>query len=74
MALTRKALVEWLLKNGFTELPRKASGHRYFELRGVKISVPDHGAPDVEPKHVSLLARQLSTIGFDPKQVKKDLR
>jgi predicted RNA binding protein YcfA (HicA-like mRNA interferase family) len=73
MALTRKELVRWLMDHGFEELPRKASGHRQFELKGVKVAVPDHGDPHVEPKHVSLLARQLTTIGFDPKQVKREL-
>lgn len=74
MALTRKELVRWLLANGFEEkLPRKANGHRQFELRGVKVAVADHGDPHVEPKHVSLMARALAAIGFDPKQVKKEL-
>lgn len=73
MALTRKELVRWLLANGFIELPRKASGHRQFELKGVKVAVPDHGDPHVEPKHVSLMARQLAAIGFDPKKVKQEL-
>jgi predicted RNA binding protein YcfA (HicA-like mRNA interferase family) len=73
MALTRKELVRWLLANGFAELPRKASGHRQFELKGVKVAVPDHGDPHVEPKHISLMARQLATIGFDPKKVKQEL-
>lgn len=70
----RKQLVKWLLKNGFAELPRKATGHRHFEQRGVKVTVVDHGSPSVEPKHISLLARQLAPLGFDPKKVKKDLR
>jgi predicted RNA binding protein YcfA (HicA-like mRNA interferase family) len=73
MALTRKRLVDWLLENGFEEQPRKASGHRQFTRQGVKVAVPDHGDPHVEPKHVSLLARQLTPLGFDPKRVKKEL-
>lgn len=74
MAVTRKELVAWLLSHGFEEVPRKASGHRQFVLKGVKTAVPDHGDPHVEPKHIALLARQLASIGFDPKQVKQELR
>jgi predicted RNA binding protein YcfA (HicA-like mRNA interferase family) len=55
----------WLRHHGFVELPRKASGHRYFQNGGVKIVLPGHGPKDLSKKHVGLLKRQLAAAGFD---------
>ena len=55
----------WLLAHGFTELPRKASGHRYFERDGLKLTLPGHGPGDLSKKHVGALRRQLQAAGID---------
>jgi predicted RNA binding protein YcfA (HicA-like mRNA interferase family) len=54
----------WLRRNGFVEMPRKASGHRYFENGGVKIVLPGHGPKDLTKKHVGMLRRQLAEAGY----------
>lgn len=74
MATDRRKLVTWLLYNGFTEVPRKATSHRQFTLNGFKFAVQDHGSPDIDPKIIDLLARNLIPHGFDPRKVKKELK
>lgn len=54
----------WLLHHGFTEVPRKASGHRYFVNGNVKVVLPGHGPKDLTKKHVGMLKRQLTEAGF----------
>ena len=55
----------WLRDHGFVELPRKASGHRYYSNGSVKVVLPGHGPKDLTKKHVSLLKRQLGRAGFE---------
>jgi predicted RNA binding protein YcfA (HicA-like mRNA interferase family) len=73
MAVDRKHLADWLLSKGFQELPRNSSGHRYFELKGFKVAVPAHGKKDLEPRIITLLARNMARLGFDQKKVKEEL-
>lgn len=73
MAVDRKHLADWLKGKGFRELPRNSSGHRYFELNGFKMAVPAHGKKDLEPNIITMLARNMAKIGFDPRQVKEEL-
>lgn len=73
MATSRRRLIDWLLENGFTELQRRATSHRQFMFKGFKFAVPDHGSQDIEPKVITLLAKNLAPHGFDPKRIKQEL-
>lgn len=74
MSISKRKLIAWLKKNGFEELPRRATSHIQFALRGVKVAIPDHGSKEMEPKSIDLMAKSLAAIGFDPKKVKEELK
>ena len=69
----RKTMVRWLLQNGFSELPGKATGHRFFAKDGVKITISSHGPSDLTKKNVAFILRSLARIGFDPADVRRQL-
>jgi predicted RNA binding protein YcfA (HicA-like mRNA interferase family) len=73
MALSKRTLVRWLLAHGFTEVPRRATGHRRFRQAQTTITVADHGRPELSTKHAGMLLRELERAGFDREQVRREL-
>jgi predicted RNA binding protein YcfA (HicA-like mRNA interferase family) len=69
----RRGMERWLLAHGFALLPGKATGHRYYERQGLKITLPGHGPQDLTKKHVAIILRQLVEAGFDRDTVRREL-
>jgi hypothetical protein len=71
--VTRRQMETWLLDHGFRRLKGGMSGHVHYEGRGVKITLPGHGPPDLTKKHVALILRSLGGAGFDRDRVRREL-
>jgi predicted RNA binding protein YcfA (HicA-like mRNA interferase family) len=72
--IDRNSMVRFLTNNGFVELPRKSSGHRYFSRDGVKVTLLGHGCKDVRKQHVAAILREMEQkLGLDRQQMRKEL-
>ena len=71
--MTRRQMETWLLANGFRRLKGKMSGYVQYEGRGIKVTLPGHGPPDLTKKHVALILRSLGGAGFDRERVRREL-
>lgn len=70
----RRTLVRWLTDHGFEEVGGRASGHRKFKRPGAgSITVAGHGPQDLTKKHVGLIVRALTGMGFDGDTVRTEL-
>jgi predicted RNA binding protein YcfA (HicA-like mRNA interferase family) len=70
-----RTLIRWLIAHDFVEEKGKATGHRRFVHREPKlvISIPGHGPNDLTKKHVGMILRALSSIGFEKEEVRREL-
>jgi predicted RNA binding protein YcfA (HicA-like mRNA interferase family) len=71
--VTVRGMAAWLLRNGFTELTGKKTGHRFFQKDNVKITLPGHGPNDLTKKHLGMILRQLERLGYDRRAVRDEL-
>jgi predicted RNA binding protein YcfA (HicA-like mRNA interferase family) len=71
--VTVRAMVVWLLRNGFVELMGKKTGHRFFQKSNVKITLPGHGPNDLTKKHLGMILRQLERMGYDRRAIRDEL-
>ena len=57
--VTRRQMERWLLDHGFTPKAGKKTSHRQFHGHDVTVTLPGHGAPDLQeaPGHAPKAAR-----------------
>ncbi len=64
--VNRRDVERWLLANGFTRAPGKASGHAHFTNGRIKVTLSAHGPQDLTKKTAAMLRRQLQADGLTP--------
>jgi hypothetical protein len=72
--MRRREVESWLLAHAFRALPQKATGHRYFERNGVKVTLRSHGPQELSRKHQGMLIRQIVAAGIPKDEVLAGLR
>lgn len=73
MALSKKDLAAWLLREGFVARYGQTS-HVQYTRDGVTITVAHHGTDTMTKKHVGLVCRQLERVGYDRAALRREWR
>lgn len=70
----RRTMDRWLRAHGWTQLPGRPGGHRYYGRDGHKLTVPDHGPQSLSKAIFARILDGLARAGHDKRAVQAELR
>jgi len=71
LAVTRRELESWLLREGAVRVKR-ADGHKHFNLRGHHVVVLGHGPQALSATSLSLVIKQLEQAGYSREKLRRE--